>query len=133
MIGVTAGRYRGQGERGGRSDRRIARALAAQRASRSNPQTVIGPGNLISGNLRGVRISGSGPAPGVLVRDNLIGTDITGTLDLGNALEGVLIDNATDATIIQGNATGSQVISGNLVGVAIAGALRARETSSPAT
>ena len=84
-------------------------------------QTVIGPGNVISGNLRGVRISGPGPgAKGVVVRDNLIGTDRTGTLDLGNAREGVLIDNATDA-VIEGNSNGSQVISGNLVGVAIVG------------
>ena len=42
-------------------------------------QTVIGPGNVISGNLRGVQISGPGPgAEGVVVRDNLIGTNITG-------------------------------------------------------
>ena len=89
-------------------------------------QTVIGPGNVISGNLRGVRISGSGPgAVGVVVRDNLIGTDITGTLDLGNAIEGVRIEDATDA-VIQGNASGSQVISGNLVGVAIAGSSSTR-------
>ena len=87
---------------------------------------MIGPGNIISGNLRGVRISGPGPgAVGVVVRDNLIGTDITGTLDFGNAIEGVRIEDATDA-VIQGNASGSQVISGNLVGVAIAGSSSTR-------
>jgi hypothetical protein len=84
-------------------------------------QTVIGPGNLISGNLRGVLIFGPGPgAKGVVVRDNLIGTDSTGTLNLGNAEEGVLIDNASGNTVT-GNAKGSQVISGNTVGVAITG------------
>jgi hypothetical protein len=98
----------------------------------SSPGTVIGPGNIISANLNvdsgsqndssvirhaGVRISGPA-ATGVVVRDNLIGTDITGTLDLGNGRAGVLIDNASGNTIM-GNANGSQVISGNQVGVAI--------------
>ncbi|MGO8902318.1 MAG: beta strand repeat-containing protein, partial [Isosphaeraceae bacterium] len=82
-----------------------------------SPGTVIGPGNLISGNLRGVLISGPS-ATGVVVRDNLIGTDISGVYDLGNAEEGVLIDNASGNTVT-GNANGSQVISGNNVGVAI--------------
>src|SRR5262249_55671794 len=84
-----------------------------------SPGTVIGPGNLISGNLRGVLISGPN-ATGAIVEGNLIGTDITGVYDLGNAQEGIRIDNASCATI-EGNAAGSQVISGNLVGVVITG------------
>ena len=60
-----------------------------ERTSSLTSQTVIGPGNVISGNLHGVRISGpDASAKGVVVRDNLIGTDITGTLDLGNAQRG---------------------------------------------
>ena len=51
---------------------------------------------MISGNLRGVRISGAA-ATRRPVDDNLIGTDSTGELDLGNAAEGVLIEDATDA------------------------------------
>jgi titin len=83
--------------------------------------TVIGPGNVISGNFRGVRISGPGPgAKGVVVRDNLVGTDLTGSFHLGNAEQGVLIDNATD-DVIEGTSSGSQVISGNNVGVEIEG------------
>ena len=89
-----------------------------------SPQNTIGPGNIISGNLRGVLISGPN-ATGVVVRDNLIGTDISGTLDLGNAQEGVRIDNASGNTVT-GNANGSQVISGNLVGVTIAGSSSTR-------
>jgi hypothetical protein len=85
-----------------------------------SPQNTIGPGNVISGNLRGVRISGPS-ATQVTVTDNLIGTDLTGTLDLGNAIEGVRIENASD-DVIQGNASGSQVISGNFQGVVIFGA-----------
>ena len=89
-----------------------------------SPQTVIGPGNVISGNLRGVHISGAA-ATQAAVRDNLIGTDITGKFDLGNALEGVRIDDATDA-VVTGDARGSQVISGNHQGVVIAGASSTR-------
>ena len=49
-----------------------------------SPGTLIGPGNVISANLIGVFISGA-QATGVIVRDNLIGTDSTGNADLGNA------------------------------------------------
>ena len=61
-----------------------------------SPQNTIGPGNVISGNLLGVNISGS-LASEVVVQGNLIGTDSTGAIDLGNATEGILIQNATDA------------------------------------
>jgi len=54
------------------------------------------------------------------VTGNLIGTDSTGEADLGNALQGVEIDNASGVTV-SGNARGSQVISGNQIGVEIDG------------
>ena len=85
----------------------------------TSSQTQIGPGNVISANQVGVLISGSTIA-GITVIGNLIGTDATGELDLGNAFEGVLIQGAGGVTI-QGNANGSQVISGNTVGVEITG------------
>jgi hypothetical protein len=88
------------------------------------PQTTVGPGNTISGNRRGVFVSGPN-ATGALIRDNLIGTNNTiqnpGTIDFGNSSEGVLIYNATGAVVL-GNGNGSQVISGNLIGVRILGA-----------
>ncbi len=83
------------------------------------PGTLIGPGNVISANLIGILISGAS-ASGVIVRDNLIGTDSTGTADLGNAEEGIQIDNASENTI-EGDSQGAQVISGNLVGIEIDG------------
>jgi hypothetical protein len=86
-----------------------------------SPGTMIGPGNVISANLLGVYISGSG-ATGVVVQSNLIGTDIAGAADLGNAQEGVRIDSASGVTV-QGNGEGSQVISGNGIGISINGAL----------
>ncbi|MFI5457958.1 MAG: beta strand repeat-containing protein, partial [Isosphaerales bacterium] len=94
----------------------------------SAPGTVIGPGNVISANLMGVLISGSA-ATNVTVIGNLIGTDLTGEADLGNAEQGVEIDSATGA-IVEGNGQGSQVISGNLVGVEIDGATSTVQTLS---
>ena len=75
--------------------------------------------NVISANLQGILLSGAG-AIGDLVQGNLIGTNAAGTADLGNAKEGVLIEGASDDSVI-GNAQGSQVISGNNVGLLILG------------
>ena len=91
-----------------------------------SPSNTIGPGNVISQNLRGIGIYGPaastpGTASDILVVDNLIGTDSTGQQGFGNAFEGVRIDNSSGNTI-QGNASGSQVISGNQVGVELIGA-----------
>ena len=85
-----------------------------------SPGTLIGPGNVISENQIGILISGAS-ATGLVVRDNLIGTDSTGTADLGNAQDGIQIDNASGNTI-EGDNLGVQVISGNLAGIEIDGA-----------
>jgi hypothetical protein len=83
------------------------------------PGTLIGPGNVISANLMGVLVSGAS-ATGVVIRDNLIGTDSSGIADLGNAEDGVEIDNASGVTVL-GDSQGPQVISANLIGVEIDG------------
>ncbi|MDR3619919.1 MAG: Calx-beta domain-containing protein [Paludisphaera borealis] len=83
------------------------------------PQNTIGAGNVISGNLRGVGVYGP-LASGILIQNNLIGTDITGKVDLGNAQEGVLIQDSSDDRIL-GDAKGGQVISGNLIGISLSG------------
>ena len=103
------------------SDGNGVAALGNDQAGVANysPGTVIGPGNVISANLIGIFISGP-LATGVIVRDNLIGTDSTGTADLGNAQSGIQIDNASGITI-EGDNLGVQVISGNLVGIEIDG------------
>ncbi len=111
IIGLTSD---GKAEKGNLSD-----GVAVQ-----SPQNTIGPGNVISGNLRGVNISGA-QASGVVVVGNLIGTDGTGALNLGNAAQGVLIQSATDA-VIEGDGNGSQVISGNNQGVVISGSSSTR-------
>ncbi len=45
--------------------------------------------NVISGNGRGVVIAGAGPTNGTRVIGNFIGTDVTGTLPLGNGILGI--------------------------------------------
>lgn len=69
--------------------------------------------NVISGNnARGVMVSGAG-ATGNLVQGNYIGTDVTGALDLGNTLSGVLVTGAPANTIGGTTAGARNVISGN--------------------
>ena len=80
--------------------------------------------NVISGNgSNGVQIDGGGTT-GNNVRGNYIGTDRTGTVDLGNTRDGVLIAAGASGNIIGGSTAGVlNVISGNDVdGVQIAGA-----------
>src|SRR3989304_488532 len=80
--------------------------------------------NRLSGNNQnGVIISGSGSRDNK-VQSNFIGTDVQGTSDLGNTLDGVRIDNAPNNTV--GGVLDSyerNVISGNNGnGVSISGA-----------
>ncbi len=76
--------------------------------------TSSGFGNLISGNAgNGVTISGAGTT-GNRLQANRIGTDQTGTLALGNLLNGVSIFAQTSGNIIGGTVAGARnVISGN--------------------
>jgi len=83
------------------------------------PQNTIGAGNVISGNLRGVGVYGP-LASGIVIQGNRIGTDAEGKIDLGNAHQGVLIQDSSDNQIL-GDANGSQVISGNEVGISLSG------------
>jgi parallel beta-helix repeat protein len=105
--------------------------------------TAAGAGNLISANAdsngdAGIYLIGSG-ATGNLIQGNKIGTDITGTLPLGNAHEGIYLERAPSNTIggtvsgtanlISANNTRGilltnaswNVIQGNLIGTAIDG------------
>ncbi len=77
--------------------------------------TAPGAGNLISGNARyGIRLLGPG---GNQVKGNLIGTDLTGTLPLGNGEIGVSIEGGT-SNVVGGTEAGARnVISANGTGV----------------
>jgi titin len=76
--------------------------------------TKAGAGNLISGNdSAGVHIDTLG-STGNQVEGNYIGTDITGTLALGNVYEGVFIGVGTSNNVIGGTVAGAgNLISGN--------------------
>ncbi|MEK6262869.1 MAG: hypothetical protein AABP62_30085, partial [Planctomycetota bacterium] len=75
--------------------------------------TNAGEGNVISGNdQHGVHLTTTAAIDN-LVEGNFIGTDITGTTDLGNSQSGVQIDNGANDNYIGGIATVRNVISGN--------------------
>ena len=66
--------------------------------------TTVGAGNLISGNdANGVEIDDSSA---ILVQGNLIGLDQTGTLAMGNAGAGVLIDTRSTSNTVGGLVAG---------------------------
>ena len=69
--------------------------------------TIAGARNIISGNDdNGILIAGV-TATGNIVQGNYIGTDVTGTLDLGNAEHGIFI-NAAPSNTIGGSASRSR-------------------------
>ncbi|WP_169977827.1 Calx-beta domain-containing protein [Tautonia rosea] len=105
---------------------------------------ILGDGEgsqIVSGNNVGVAILGA-TATGNLVAGTFIGTDPTGTLELNNSLQGVLVDNASGNTIggtttaarnlissnhwgvdLVGPGTSNTVVQGNLIGTDITGTL----------
>ena len=81
--------------------------------------STAGARNVISGNLlNGVRIDGTDlPVVDTVIQGNYIGTDATGTADLGNGSSALRVEKATN-TIIGGTAPGARnVISGNAEGI----------------
>jgi CSLREA domain-containing protein len=85
--------------------------IQSSTASNTVGGEVAGAGNLISGNAaHGIQTSG---AVGVKVTGNLIGTDVNGTADLGNAREGVRIEGGSGATIGGTTTAARNVASGN--------------------
>ena len=77
------------------------------------------PNNLVAGNLVSAnRFSGvfllNGATVGNVIRGNRIGTDVTGTIALGNTFEGVRIDPTAGGNTVGGGTPGEgNVIAGN--------------------
>lgn len=70
--------------------------------------TIAGAGNVVSGNYRGgLSIGWYGGAFGNLVQGNLIGTDISGTQDLGNGRTGISMFGAAVDNQIGGRDAGA--------------------------
>ncbi|MFN2579356.1 MAG: Calx-beta domain-containing protein, partial [Pyrinomonadaceae bacterium] len=84
--------------------------------------TAAGAGNVIANN-KGSGIDIATADGGVTVQGNFIGTDATGTLDLGNLQNGIYIHNSPNNVIGGLDVSARNVISGNgLSGVLIEGA-----------
>lgn len=91
---------------------------------------ISGPNNIIGGTATGARnilcdhttaIRVSGPdASGNLIQGNFIGTDITGSNQLGNGT-GIALLNASNNTIGGATADTRNIISGNGTGIAVSG------------
>lgn len=80
--------------------------------------TAAGEGNLISGNSAAVVVQGSG---GWTIEGNLIGTDVTGTLALGNSGVGVNLGGANNNVIGGTTAASRNIISANDRAISING------------
>ncbi|NBC17996.1 MAG: T9SS type A sorting domain-containing protein [Bacteroidetes bacterium] len=78
--------------------------------------TAEGAGNVISGSTgNGITLFGTGvrPTTGNTIQGNYVGTDATGTQDLGNGTNGINLFNASE-NVVGGTAEGAgNVISGN--------------------
>jgi hypothetical protein len=86
--------------------------LQGQATANTIGGTAAGAGNVLSGNVVGLIIRDSGTSAN-LVLGNLVGTDPSGTTQVFNGEDGILIDDACCNTI-GGTTTGSaNVISGN--------------------
>lgn len=73
---------------------------------------LLGGRNVISGNRQGILIAQPG-STGNVVAGNFIGTDVTGTIDLGNEQDGVLINTASGNTVGGSSPVSRNLISGN--------------------
>jgi uncharacterized repeat protein (TIGR01451 family) len=80
--------------------------------------TTVAARNLLSGNRNGIQISGAGS--GNIIRGNFIGTNVTGTVAIGNSLNGILINGSSNNAVGAVGSASSNVIAFNgSAGVAV--------------
>lgn len=76
-------------------------------------------GNLIAGGFRGIQISFVS-SDGTVIQGNRIGTDKTGTQDIGATTFGIRVSSSSKNTLIGGTTAGAMnLISGNTTGIRI--------------
>ncbi|MEC4983929.1 MAG: DUF4347 domain-containing protein, partial [Oscillatoria sp. PMC 1076.18] len=88
--------------------------IRIQDSSNTNPigGTATNAGNLISGNgTNGIFLDNG--ANNSVILGNFIGTDATGTADLGNGEDGIRIEDSHENTVGNGDESGRNIISGN--------------------
>ncbi len=114
---TVAGNYIGTDAGGAVS---LGNGFSGVRVDASDDNTIggtpVGAGNVISGNEEGIRLQFT---TGSVVRGNHIGTDKSGTADLGNASGGVFLVNASGNTIGGTAAGAGNAIAFNGVGVGV--------------
>jgi hypothetical protein len=75
---------------------------------------VVGPGNVISGNTRGVIVGGWRPAAGTVVTGNIVGLNAAGTATIPNQFVGVDVSTGATSTRVGGsNPSDRNIITGN--------------------
>jgi hypothetical protein len=113
---VVSGNYIGTDVSGTVALRNSGNGIVISEGAQSNTigGTTAGERNIISGNgMRGVEIRNIGTDNNV-ISGNYIGTDVTGTVDLGNSDRGVMIEGGAQSNIIGGTTDGERnIISGN--------------------
>jgi hypothetical protein len=109
----VTGNYLGTDASGTKDLGNARNGVTIKGASNTVGGTTAGERNVISGNDdEGVHVNDPG-ATGNKISGNYIGTDATGTKDLGNAQDGVYIENLPDNTVGGTTAGERNVISGN--------------------
>jgi len=92
----------------------------------------VGPGNVISDNIEGLVLSGSGTS-GNVVKGNLIGTNVVGTAALPNTVNGILVSNSAGPNTIGGTSPGDgNVIAFNLGSFGLGDGVRIDGSTAPA-
>ncbi len=85
---------------GGASAAKFSTGLILDGSVTSAPPTIAVEGNVIAGNGTGIDATGSLDA---VISGNFIGTDATGRADIGNALDGIRVEEQTSGLTISGN------------------------------
>lgn len=96
--------------------------------------TVFGQGNLFSGNTDGINLTSSPdslttPTSNTIIEGNYFGTDVTGTIALGNTNTGISVKFATN-TLIGGTTTGSRNVIAGTTGLTSGISIRENATTT---